>query len=466
MRWRALALAAVGTTSLAVVTAMLPAAGATPLGEPLSTTPAMPAPPASAARPGACVDDVRHHPGIGHACRNADGTFSLSIGGHIFRTHGYDVLPSRTQWAAAKPSGGPRRPKASPSPTETAPEIRAGSCAPDGAKRVQVVHVLASDSVDQYETRKSMIQQLFADADAKLNTEALEFGSGAHFRVACASDGTVDVLNVRLAHTEAELSASGPDLVVHDMYALGHSRADTKYWMWLPWGLDGGSEGGIAMHCSDETALPQNCSNGSQPFYAMTWGTRSDIFLHEAGHTLGAVNPGAPHVAFGSHCYDEFDIMCVYDGVHPVVCTTEHFDCGHDDYFHPYAPNGSYLAHNWNIGACFNGYLVNEGCGTSGTPPAANAGPDVLCLRGQYCRTAGGVSTDADSDLAYSYWAPATCPGTPCPPATVARLPGSPSSTTEFFGFTPSTSGTWVIDLVVHDRRGNVGRDSVTVTVP
>ena len=36
----------------------------------------------------------------------------------------------------------------------------------------------------------------------------------------------------------------------------------------------------------------------------------ADQVLHEVLHTLGAVQPSAPHFSGGAHCYQLFDVMC------------------------------------------------------------------------------------------------------------------------------------------------------------
>src|SRR3954451_3840405 len=66
---------------------------------------------------------------------------------------------------------------------------------------------------------------------------------------------------------------------------------------------------------------------------------------HEIGHTLGALQAGAPHAFDGQHCDDAFeDTMCYPDS--PVRSSdqfeNEYFDYGNDDYWDP--PGGAPLA--------------------------------------------------------------------------------------------------------------------------
>jgi hypothetical protein len=90
-------------------------------------------------------------------------------------------------------------------------------------------------------------------------------------------------------------------------------------------------------------------------------GFDSTMFLHEALHTLGAVQPGAPHATSGGHCWDGGDVMCYNDGTSGSGNFSYDFcgqvggeiyqplDCHKDDYFSPAPPAGSYLASHWNV---------------------------------------------------------------------------------------------------------------------
>ena len=84
--------------------------------------------------------------------------------------------------------------------------------------------------------------------------------------------------------------------------------------------------------------------------------------LHEVLHTLGAVQPSAPHFSGGAHCYEIYDVMCYTpkDGTPDVFLRNceiigappnpgKPLDCGGDDYFNPSPAPGSYLAAHWNL---------------------------------------------------------------------------------------------------------------------
>jgi hypothetical protein len=74
------------------------------------------------------------------------------------------------------------------------------------------------------------------------------------------------------------------------------------------------------------------------------------VTTHELAHTLGAVQPDAPHATAYWHCTDEADVMCYHDGPGSVMrsrCPLEAFDCNNDDYF-SLNPTG-YLTSHWNV---------------------------------------------------------------------------------------------------------------------
>ncbi len=92
-------------------------------------------------------------------------------------------------------------------------------------------------------------------------------------------------------------------------------------------------------------------------------GVTAFAFMHETGHTMGAVQSSAPHSTGAWHCTDAYDIMCYNDGGPKggaygpkATCPIDFFDCGNDDYFNPGTPSG-YLALHWNVGSKLNRFL-------------------------------------------------------------------------------------------------------------
>jgi hypothetical protein len=127
---------------------------------------------------------------------------------------------------------------------------------------------------------------------------------------------------------------------------------------------------GIAEVSPDDSTGASNASNeggltgmmlappGAQPD-PVDW--QPTVMLHEITHNLGGVQHSAPHMTPFWHCWDGRDVMCYDDGStgsQPYTTTMcdfsggaipQTYDCGHDDYFNPDPPPGSYLATHWNI---------------------------------------------------------------------------------------------------------------------
>lgn len=89
--------------------------------------------------------------------------------------------------------------------------------------------------------------------------------------------------------------------------------------------------------------------------YAIIWHPCWDYAEpHEFGHTLGAVQTGAPHATKGSHCTDQHDIMCYKDApgvITHVACTAKvyywRYDCDFNTYFKAKDATG-WLGKHWN----------------------------------------------------------------------------------------------------------------------
>jgi hypothetical protein len=93
----------------------------------------------------------------------------------------------------------------------------------------------------------------------------------------------------------------------------------------------------------------------------------ADAVRHEIGHTLGALQPNAPHAFDGSHCDDAFEDTMCYPSA-PVrgsgVFEDEFFDYGNDDYWDP--PGGKPLGW-WTVN--LNRFVCPDAtCNTA--PPA------------------------------------------------------------------------------------------------
>jgi hypothetical protein len=97
-----------------------------------------------------------------------------------------------------------------------------------------------------------------------------------------------------------------------------------------------------------------------------SWGDfNAQTFMHETGHSLGAVQDDAPHGSRAGHCYDEYDTMCYNDSgpyfanggslTYPTPCSTnvpyqvEYFDCQRNDYYNAHPSSGTYIYSHWNL---------------------------------------------------------------------------------------------------------------------
>jgi hypothetical protein len=140
----------------------------------------------------------------------------------------------------------------------------------------------------------------------------------------------------------------------------------------------------------------------------------ADQVLHEVLHTLGAVQPSAPHFSGGAHCYEIYDVMCYTpkDGTADVFLRDcdiigaapnpgKPLDCGNDDYFNPSPAPGSYLAGHWNV--YDSGFLCT--LARCDRPPAAPAARlAVVAGDGQSVTVSAASSSDPDGAVVSYVW--------------------------------------------------------------
>lgn len=226
-------------------------------------------------------------------------------------------------------------------------------CIGDGTSgpRVQAAYVVASDVTDRYATIAPLIQSWAGEMDGALNQSAAETGGQSHIRFVTNPDCSLNVAHVVLSSTGDDDFAN----TITELRAQGLNHTDRKYLLWV----DATVYCGIAQVTGSDIPNASNPAN-TGPFYARVdsgcWG-RSDHLseLHELMHTLGAVEPSAPHATANYHCTDEYDVMCYSDAVGVTLtypCASSHewlLDCNHDDYFNTSPPSGSYLATHWNV---------------------------------------------------------------------------------------------------------------------
>ncbi|MDQ4096950.1 MAG: DUF4214 domain-containing protein, partial [Actinomycetota bacterium] len=230
-------------------------------------------------------------------------------------------------------------------------------CQGDGVSgpRVQLVYARPAGVADRYASLASSFQLWAAQVDDAFNQSAAETGGTRHVRYVHDTTCAPTVLNV-------SLSASGDDNLtntINELRAKGFSRSDRKYLVWM----DSNVYCGIAQVYTDDRPGQDNPNNGRAAVPGMVaridagcWGRSNGLVeAHELVHTLGGVQPTAPHATANHHCTDDYDRMCYSDapGVSVQVwcAATSHenrLDCNHDDYFSTAPPAGSYLATRWN----------------------------------------------------------------------------------------------------------------------
>lgn len=287
--------------------------------------------------------------GLGMACPAPEGWRVLLRDGTWLPTHGGDTAPDGRLAAAV-----------------SAVDAVAPSCVVDDGAEAHglAIYARAVDGPDRAGTMADEIRTMIMLANGMLEQESAELGRSLDYRMACDA-GQVRVVAVTLPTPMQQTTFS---TVVGDLRARGFMSPLAKYWIWFD-GRPPGAPGGTGSIEGDDAAAANNRSNFG-PGYGVTWGFAGGggafIMMHENAHNLGAVQNSALHASGGFHCNDGRDVMCYADGgprsnYSPEVCATLHFDCGHDDYFHPAVPDAEHLLANaWNLGSPLNRFV--SGC--------------------------------------------------------------------------------------------------------
>lgn len=219
-------------------------------------------------------------------------------------------------------------------------------CEGDGVsgKRIRVLYVREADQPDRYATMAPLLRAFAAGVDDIFNDSAAKTGGSRHIRYVTTAGPNcqVDVGNIVLP--------KGGYAQVFDRAARADNYSpDRNYVLFSENTACGGTSGD-----TDEQPGPANRFNKGGHWSEIgvgCWSTNG--YAHELGHLLGAVMPGAPHFQGGSHCSQEWDIMCYEEPQDYEACPSRAndmlLDCGNDDYFHTNPPAGSYLATHWNV---------------------------------------------------------------------------------------------------------------------
>lgn len=268
--------------------------------------------------------------------------------------HTTDVLPVGA--AAAKPPAGVK-------PT----------CYADGQSgaRVQLVYGYVSGAPNRAKTVVPRIRSVMAPRMEGVVRRAAE---GKDLGIRFAFDGGCKQLSVlAIAFPRGVIGSDDPNqqfskMITH-LRSLGLNRGDRKYLViWDHW--NDKSICGLGELWAPELPDPVAVSDGrltdsSTPKFSAVWSRAFSprgpscwelgpsgalVQVHELLHTLGAVQPDAPHSDGDGHCLDGPSTMCPGPGV--AACErmkAEPLDCRNDDYWDPSPAQGSYLDTNRNL---------------------------------------------------------------------------------------------------------------------
>lgn len=213
--------------------------------------------------------------------------------------------------------------------------------------QVHVVYALPYDADDEELDRTGTLER----SVRSWNTWFAEQTGGKSVRLDTHDGGKLDVSFLRLAKTDAEMSAAGGnvrDKIEYSLLANGFAATDKIYLVYYGGDGDGCGRGawpptlhgtvgavyiGAAAGC---TTVPFAAEGGTPQFLEF-------LGVHEVLHVLGFAAPCAPHHTDNGHVADSpRDVM--YSGAQPWQPTT--LDVNHDDYYGSATPGCRDLANS------------------------------------------------------------------------------------------------------------------------
>ncbi len=287
---------------------------------------------------------------------------------HISCTHGPDAPPPGAY--SSKQNRSVNELRASADSLPSTPEAVMCDGANSTGKRVVAIYAFAAGQPDRSAQLTPVIRQLAGVMDDIYYESARETAGSRRIRwlTEASPDGACRVKVEKLA-----LSATGDDNfsnTLTEAHNAGFTSFDRRFVIWMD-GVNPSGICGIGELWPDDSPGQDNQNNGgvNTGYFGLVsridqncWANASQsVEGHELGHNLGAVQNSAPHASGGSHCVDEWDIMCYSDTPNfpamTYVCGTQggdrshdnRLDCNHDDYFHTNPAAGSYLATHWNV---------------------------------------------------------------------------------------------------------------------
>jgi hypothetical protein len=266
-------------------------------------------------------------------------------------------------------------------PTSSA-NPRVVSCDGDGTagNRFQAVYLRKTSQPDGGAASIDLIRRVVVGVDNVFLNSSAKTGGVRRPRWVHDASCLLQVQSL----TVADASSTTFQGIVQSLKAEGLNATDRKYVVFAEFDRTNcGEADGPAF---DDTAGASNRNNRGPNFamvrrscWTLSNGSPSARpMAHEIMHTLGAVQPTAPHSSGNdAHCTDAQDVMCnpPPSGSTPVCPTNPNFqlfDCNNDDYFHTSPPAGSYLATHWNTAD--NSFLISGGV----APPGPGDPPPVF----------------------------------------------------------------------------------------
>jgi hypothetical protein len=317
----------------------------------------------------------------------------------------------------------------------------------DSGPRIELIYAHAADQPDNYAEAAPQMVEIAEEITSAMEESAAETGGFRTLRFETSGCQPV-VRDVTLTTAgDDDLSATANDLA-----SLGFNRADRDYLIFV----DASVYCGIAFFGFHYARVDRLC-----------WSAHTA--LHELTHTFGAVYDSAPNASGGSHCTDEYDVMCYSDEPYypPMryVCPAEHerlLDCHHDDYFSTDPQPGNFLFANPDLNAAESPFLaMRDGEPATFLPELTDfyyEGPqyavraynadDELCVYGEGAAVARRVRlfcvaylSERTADVTGALVALAGSSGT-----ARLRLVGTDGGGGRTFGFTVSENGNSIFD--------------------
>jgi hypothetical protein len=261
-----------------------------------------------------------------------------------------------------------------------------------GTKRIQAVYVRSSADADRYAEMAPKIDSMAKSVSFAVDTSAIRTGGARRIRFVLNTDCSVDVANVVLP---SPIDINDNFAVANTLKSMGYTSADRKYLVFAQTGA----------YCGQ--AWDGTFTTG--PSWAMVgsgcwaWNAAG----HELLHTLGAVNPGAPHGTPGGHCWDDPDILCYDDDNKPntdplqIRCPKsvedDSVDCNNDDYFNTDPAAGTWLANHPGSNVATSPFLTTNGDGPvyTGTKTVTTARAGATAYVTKYQRFDGNWAAKA-----------------------------------------------------------------------